>query len=75
MMSTLWVYTEGSLDAAEKALTLLVGGPDFETKGKTAKYRDVIEFKSDDHRTPTSYVQGNDGAWNHLMTSHYRRNK
>ena len=41
--------------------------------GKLAKYRDVIEPKSDDHRVLTSHVQGEDGSWQSFMTAHYRR--
>ena len=29
--------------------------------GKMAQYRDVIEFKSDDHRVMTSHALGDDG--------------
>lgn len=44
-------------------------------EGKTAKYRDVIEFKSDDHRVLTSHMQGDNGQWQKFMTAHYRRKK
>jgi hypothetical protein len=75
MMTHLWVC-DGSLDAAGKALTLNCEGPDFEAEGKrTTKYKDVIEFKSDDHRTLTATMLGGDGKWRHLMTTHYRRKK
>ena len=73
MMSTLWVYSDGSLDEAGTTLTLHADGPDFEVKGRTAKYRDVIEFKSDDHRTLSAWVLGKDGQWTSFMTTHYRR--
>jgi Protein of unknown function (DUF1579) len=73
MMTHLWVYT-GSLDAAEKVLTLDTEGPDF--AGQTmAKYQDSIEFVSDDHRVLTSQFLGDDGNWHHFMTAHYRRKK
>lgn len=75
MMTNLWVYDSGSLDAAEKALTLEADGPDFTEPGKVVRYRDVIEFKSDDHRTLTSATRGADGKWNVFMTAHYRRTK
>ena len=75
MMSHLWVY-DGSLDPAGKVLTLNCEGPDFEAEGKkVTKYKDVIEFKSDDHRTLTATMLGGDGKWRHLMTTHYRRKK
>jgi hypothetical protein len=72
MMTNLWVYT-GSLDPSERVLTLEAEGPDMAGTGKMAKYRDVIEFKSDDHRTLSSYALGDDGAWHQFMTAHYRR--
>jgi hypothetical protein len=74
MMTHLWRY-EGTLDAAEKVLTLDTEGPDMTAKGKMAKFRDVIEFKSDDHRVLTSHTLGEDGKWCHFMTPHYRRRK
>lgn len=74
MMTHLWVY-DGALDAAERALTLDTQGPDFAGEGKMAKYRDVIELKSDDHRVLTSFTPGADGEWYGFMTSHYRRKK
>ncbi|WP_406699937.1 DUF1579 domain-containing protein [Singulisphaera sp. Ch08] len=71
MMSYLWIYN-GSLDAAEKVLTLDADGPDFTGK-KTAKYKDRIEFVDDNHRILTSQVLGEDGTWTQFMTVHYRR--
>lgn len=74
MMTHLWLY-DGALDAQEKVLTLETEGPDFGTPGKLAKYRDVIEFVGDDHRTLTSHVLGEDGQWRRFMTANYRRKK
>ncbi len=72
MMTHLWVY-DGALDATEKVLTLDAEGPDFAVEGKLAKYRDAIEFKSDDHRVLTSHVLGDNGQWHGFMTANYRR--
>jgi hypothetical protein len=72
MMTHMWVY-EGSLDATQRILTLESEGPGMAGDGTTWKYRDVIEFKSDDHRTLTSNAQGKDGKWQQFMTAHYRR--
>ena len=72
MMTHLWVYA-GSLDAEEKALTLDAEGPSMAGDGKMAQYRDVIEFKSEDHRMLTSHMRGDDGTWQAFMTAHYRR--
>ena len=49
MMTYLWAY-DGALDATERVLTLDAEGPDMAAEGKTARYKDVIELKSDDHR-------------------------
>jgi hypothetical protein len=72
MMTHLWVY-DGTLDAAGRVLTLDAEGPSMVTEGKMAKYQDVIELKSDDHRVLTSRILGDDGAWRDFMTANYRR--
>ncbi len=74
MMTNMWLY-EGTLDASGKVLTLDTEGPSFAGDGTMAKYKDVIEFKSNDHRTLTSQVQGADGKWTQFMTATYRRKK
>lgn len=71
MMTYLWSY-DGELDATERMLTLNSDGPAMTGEG-LAKYRDVIEFKSDDHRVMTSYVLSDDGQWHQFMTVNYRR--
>jgi len=72
MMTYLWVY-EGELDSTGNILTLDAEGPSFTGDGKMAKYKDSIEFLSDDHRVLTSRFLGDDGEWHHFMTAHYRR--
>lgn len=74
MMTQMWVY-EGEVDPEGKVLTLDTEGPSFTAEGKTAKYKDSIELKSDDHRVLTSRAQDDDGNWHEFMTSHYRRTK
>jgi hypothetical protein len=74
MMTHLWVY-EGRLDAGKKVLTLDCEGPGMAGDGSLMRYQDVIELKSDDHRTLTSHMQGEDGTWQPFMTAHYRRRK
>jgi hypothetical protein len=71
MMTHLWVY-EGSLDAAGKVLTLDTEGPNFATGGM-AKYQDIITIESDDRRTLTSRMLGEDGQWREVMRAQYRR--
>jgi hypothetical protein len=74
MMTHLWLY-DGSLDAAEEVLTLHSEGPSFMQEGTLAKYKDVIEIKSPDHRVLTSHALGDDGQWRQFMEAHYRRKK
>jgi len=74
MMANLWVY-DGELDNTEKVLTLNSEGPDFAVPGKTAKYKDVIEFNTDDHRVMTSHTLGDNGQWHGFMRISYRRKK
>ena len=75
MMTHLWVY-DGALDDTGRVLTLETEGPSM-TAPETAmgKYRDVIEFLGDDHRTLTSHALGDDGTWRKFMTAHYRRKR
>ena len=74
VMTHLWPYN-GSLDAAGKVLTLDSEGPSFAGDGKMAKYQDIIEFVSDDHRILSSQFLGEDGQWVPFMKAHYRRTK
>jgi hypothetical protein len=77
MMTHLWVY-DGELDASGKILTLNSEGPDMSpgaAPGKLVSYRDVIEFKTADHRTLTSFCQDENGNWQQIMTADYRRTK
>jgi hypothetical protein len=71
-MTFMWIY-EGRLDG--DVLTLESDGPSFEGDGKMAKYRDITELKSDDHRIFRSVVLGHDGEWHEFMVSHYRRKR
>jgi hypothetical protein len=72
MMANMWVY-EGELDKDEKVLTLDTEGPGMAPSAVMAKYKDVVELKSDDHRVLTSLVQGEDGQWHQVMSAVYRR--
>jgi len=72
--SHLWKY-EGTLDATGKILTLESEGPSFTQPGKLAKYKDVTEFKTENHKILTSSVQGDDGKWISFMTANGRRKK
>ena len=72
MMTHLWLY-EGELNPEQTALRLNSEGPAMAGDGTTAKYEDMVVFKSNDHRLLTARVQGPDGQWEHLMTVEYRR--
>ena len=74
MMTHLWIY-DGEVDAAERTLTLNSEGPSMSGDGTMSKYQDVIEFKSNDHRTLTARVRTADGQWQQFMTVEYRRKK
>lgn len=74
MMTHLWIY-DGEMDAAEKTLTLNSTGPDMVTEGGMARYKDVVELRSDDHRVLTSYRLGDAGQWSEIMRADYRRVK
>lgn len=74
MMTHLWIY-DGELDRDEKVLTLNSEGPGMSGDGTMSQYRDVIEFKSDDHRVLTASVRGQDGGWQPFMRVDYRRTK
>ena len=72
VMTHLWPYN-GTLDAEEKVLTLDSEGPSFADDGKTAKYQDIIEFISDDHRILSSQYLNPEGQWIPFMKAHYRK--
>jgi len=72
MMTHLWVY-EGELDASGTVLTLHTEGPNVSAPEKTATFKDIIEFKGDDHRVLTSHMLGEDGKWQKLLVTSYRR--
>ena len=72
MMTHLWVY-DGERDPSANALTLHTEGPGFPDDTKTSRYRDRIEITGGDHRVVTSHVMADDGTWQRIMTTHYRR--
>jgi Protein of unknown function (DUF1579) len=71
MMTHLWIY-QGFLDPEARVLTLDTEGPNF-NQNAMAKYQDIIEFVSDDHRIMTSQILDDQGNWHHFMTAQYRR--
>lgn len=74
VMTHFWPY-EGQLDSTGRRLVLDSVGPSFAGDGKMAKYQDIIEFVTDDHRKLTAQVMGDDGKWTEFMWANYRRVK
>lgn len=74
MMNHMWKY-EGTVDKTGKILTLEAEGPNFFQQGKTAKFRDIYEFKSDDEIFTKSQMQGENGEWITFMTGTAKRKK
>lgn len=72
MMTHMWVY-DGELEPDGKSLSLYCDGPDFETPGKVARYRDVITLIDHAHRRLTAQVRSPDGSWKDMMTMEYTR--
>lgn len=72
MMTFLWLY-DGELDAAGTTLVLASEGPSFAEEGATAKYRDTVEVRSEEHHVFTSSYLAGDGSWHAFMTTHYHR--
>jgi hypothetical protein len=73
MMTYLWLYENGKLDEAGRALSLHAEGPSFSPEGGMAKYIDSIEIVSADERILRSQVQQPDGTWVEFMKATYRR--
>jgi hypothetical protein len=74
MTSYLWKY-EGTVNAAGNILTLETEGPSPMSPDKNTKFREITEFKSNDHRVFTSSALGEDGKWNTIITVTARRVK
>jgi hypothetical protein len=70
MMTKLWIY-DGFVEG--NTLYLDSDGPSMAGDGKTAKYRDSMEFVDNDHRILRSQMLNDDGSWTSFMTSRYRR--
>lgn len=72
--SMMWHYV-GEVDSTGKVLTLEADGPNFADPGKTTKFQDIYEFKSDDEMIMTSKMLGTDGKWVSFMTGKAKRVK
>lgn len=74
MMNKMWIY-EGTVNDAGTKIVLEADGPHMTEPGKTMKFRDAFEFKSDDEIIATSMFQGDDGEWTMMMTGTATRKK
>jgi hypothetical protein len=74
MTGMLWKYT-GSVDDTGRILALESEGGCPMNPGHVTKFRDVTEFKSDDHRTFSSSMLGEDGKWVTMARGEARRKK
>ncbi len=72
MTSHLWQY-EGEIRADGNALTLTTEGPCPLSPTGMSKFREVIEFKSPDHKVFTSSRLGEDGEWIPMVEVNSRR--
>ena len=72
--STLWQY-EGTVDASGKLLTFETEGPCPMRGGRMTKFRQVVEFKSNDQRVFTASSLGDDGKWTTNVIVNSRRKK
>ena len=73
MMNHMWHY-EGRYEESANRLILEAEGPSFDAPGKTAKYRDIYEFKSPGHIVTKSEVRQGD-KWITFMTGEAKRTK
>lgn len=69
-----WRY-EGTADATGKILTLEGEGPDPSRPSGKARFREIIELKTKDHRVFTTSMQGPDGKWTRIMKVDFKRKK
>ena len=74
MTSTMWKY-EGTLGDDGKTLTLETEGPCPMQGGKICKFKEVIVFQDENHKTFTSSIQGEDGNWTTFMSAKSTRTK
>jgi hypothetical protein len=64
---------EGSLDPSGKSMTLECEVPAPHVPGKLAKFKEVFDFKSNDHVIVTTTWQPEEGKWSTLAVVNCRR--
>ena len=72
MVNHLWSY-EGTLNDEGTILTMEAEGPNFMTGEGTAQFRDIYEFKSDNHILARSLVKGETGKWVEVVKGESKR--
>ncbi len=72
MTGHMWKY-EGAVDPSGKILTLETEGACPMRPGKLTRFKEVIELKSNDLKTFTSSMMGDDGQWVTMMISEATR--
>jgi hypothetical protein len=61
------------MDDSGKKLTLETAGPSPLDPTKTAKYREMLDLKDQDHKVIMSFMQADKGDWTKIVTMEYRR--
>lgn len=67
---SLWTY-DGGIQGDR--MTLASRGPRMDGGAGEADYQDIWDIVSDDQRTLTGRVRGDDGVWRDFMVTRYRR--
>lgn len=74
MMTQLFVY-DGWIEKDGRTLVLETEGSSPMEPDKTRTFRDITEFKSDDHRAFRAEMRNDDGSWTRMMSMDFRRKK
>lgn len=74
MATHLWTY-DGHLDGEERVLTLETQGHSMTNPEQMTSYKDITEWKSNDHRAFRSVMLGDNGEWKELVSMDFRRAK
>jgi len=67
MMDHMFQY-EGRVEPDGRTMVLESTGPCMMDPTKERKYRDITEFKTDDHRAFRAEMLGDDGTWSPMMS-------
>ena len=70
----MWTY-EGMLNEADGSLILSTEGPALDNPNIMTRYREVISFKTPDHKVHKGAYRTKDNEWIPFLTINYRRMK